>query len=109
MPRRLPGRRRSWEGCTERGGMVGTSTFLAIERGPLQWALHAKLVQRVISAQEWSGTPPFDIARALELEASEDREIILLAAEGASVPFRAFGRLSFRQLDVDLVQPVPAI
>jgi hypothetical protein len=89
--------------------MVGTSTFLAIERGPAQWALHAKLVQRVISAQEWSGAPPFDIALALELDIERDGQIILLAAEGATVPLRAFGKLSFRQLDVDLVQPVPAI
>ena len=98
-----------------------TSTFLAVDRGRAQWALHAKVVHSVVSSQEWTGTSPFDIAEALQLEPGDGSDsgddappsgawpVILLAAEHDLVPLRAFGKLVFLQLDVDLVQPVPAI
>jgi hypothetical protein len=88
---------------------VGTSTFLAVERGHAQWALHAKVVLSVVSSQEWTGAPPFELAEALDLEPGGQWPVMLLAAEGTILPFRALGRLVFRQLDFDLVQPVPAI
>jgi len=88
---------------------VGTSTFLAVERGRAQWAIHAKVVHSVVSAEEWNGVSPFDIAGALDLHLDGDWPVFLLSGEGTLLPFRAFGKLVFRQLDVDRVQPVPAI
>jgi hypothetical protein len=88
---------------------LATSTFLAIERGKARWALHAKVVHSVISSEEWTGATPFDLARALDLESSGDGPVILLAGEGNAIPCRAFGKLVFLQIDVDLVEAVPAI
>lgn len=88
---------------------MATSTFLAIERGKARWALHAKVVHSVISSQEWTGAAPFDLARVLDLEPSGDWPVILLAGEGTPLPCRAFGKLVFLQIDVELVEAVPAI
>jgi hypothetical protein len=93
------------------GGAASTSTFLAVDRGSKQWALHARLVHNVVDRREWSGAPPFDIAAALGLsdEDRAERPVLLLESDGGPIPFLAFGRISFRQLDAARVQPVPAI
>jgi len=91
---------------------VRTSTFLAVARGNAQWGVHAKIVHNILSHEEWSGTTPFDIADALGLVTNDEdveRPVLLLASDGAVLPFRAFGKLSFRQLDMSQVQPIPAI
>jgi hypothetical protein len=92
--------------------LVRTSTFLAVDRGQTQWAVHARIVHNIVSHHEWTGNHPFDIADALGLVTNDEdveRPVLLLASDGAALPFRAFGKLSFRQLDMSQVQPIPAI
>jgi hypothetical protein len=92
--------------------LVRTSTFLAVDRGHAQWGVHAKIVHNIVSRHEWTGKPPFDIADALGLATDDEdieRPVLLLASDGAPLAFRAFGKLSFRQLDLSQVQPIPAI
>jgi hypothetical protein len=93
-------------------GGTATSTFLAVDRGDKQWAVHARLVHNIVDRREWSGARPFDIAAALGLPADDDgalHPVLLLATEGSPIPFLAFGKISFRQLDAARIQAVPSI
>src|SRR5438552_18196699 len=77
-------------------------------RGKTEWGLYAKFVERVVPADRASDVSPFDIARALGLARDDSPwPVIMLAANGHTHPFLAFGKLAFRQVDLDLVQPVP--
>jgi hypothetical protein len=82
-----------------------------MDEGKREWGLHAKFVQSVVPAGQWSDDAPFDIARALGIEKDDatPRPVIMLSYDGRALPFLAFGKLVFRQLDLDLVQPIPAV
>jgi len=91
---------------------VSTSTFVAVRARETHWGIHAKLVKSIVSQRDWSGAPPFEMAEALGLCAEDDdapHPILVFATDEGTVPFRAFGRVLFRQLDVASVLPVPAL
>ncbi len=91
---------------------VSTSTFVAIRARETHWGVHAKLVKSIVSERDWSGARPFEMAEALGVSVEQDdspHPILVLATDEGSLPFRAFGRLLFRQLDVASVLPVPML
>jgi hypothetical protein len=89
---------------------MSTSTFVAMQRGSILWAIHAQIVQAIVANGDWQGTPPFDVAATLGIAATSDIDshpILLLGSRERRAPLRALGSVVLTQIDMARVFPVP--